>query len=221
MVADGSRLARLRCVSLMTALALAHLDSSGRCRISRHRTNGAKQAKQSSAETDEVARRWVLADIRRGNADSWAMKHLRTDIVDARVLGPPGLNGTGKAILAERAKGTVELVSARSFPVVAAVIAVPPDLKREDASAGLTDFVIVSVFRATGRPIGERIRSDGSREPLHSRHLVGELGWQLDAGEFREDPIIGPIWYQAAGWSCIPGHIKAVPRLCAMVQPDQ
>lgn len=171
---------------------------------------------------DDIARRWVLANIRRSNADTWAMRHLRMDIVDAGVLGPPGLNGTGKGILAERAKGTVELViSDRAFPVVTAVIAVPPDLKQEDASAGLTDFVIVKVFRATGRPNGERVRSDGSREPLHSRRLVGELVWQLDTGEFRDDPVIGPIWYQAKGWGCIPGKVKAVPRLCAMVQPDQ
>jgi hypothetical protein len=55
------------------------------------------------AISDEVVRRWVSANLRRGTGDQWAACHLRADVVDADVLGPPGLNGTKQSILDERA----------------------------------------------------------------------------------------------------------------------
>src|SRR5262249_21300922 len=144
---------------------------------------------------DDVARRWILADLRRGNADAWAAHHMRVDIVNAGVLGPPGLNGTDRSIAAGLARGTVATNCPSPLIDAAAVIDVPKSLQQQVAWARLTDFVIVLVFRATGIPC-RRTLSDGTSEELPLRRQRGELMWQLDTGEFRDDPVIGPIWYQ-------------------------
>jgi hypothetical protein len=170
----------------------------------------------NGAITDETATHWVIADIRRANAEIWAYRHLRADIYNANVLGPPGLNSHAiEGMNRERANGTVELVGTVSTaPVAAAVVAVP----QRTADDGLSDFVIVQVFRADGRG-RERITSDGHRERIASSKQAGELWWQLDAGEFRDDPIVGPLWYQAHGWKCLPGASDVASRICALVQP--
>src|SRR5690348_6780798 len=54
--------------------------------------------------SDETARRWVLASLRRGRGDAYAGQHLRDDIADAGIFGPPGLNGTREQIQTMRAK---------------------------------------------------------------------------------------------------------------------
>ena len=171
------------------------------------------------AITDETAARWVNADLRRLGGDSWAARHLRLDIASADVLGPPGLNGTDESIKKEQAMGTIERTS-RSPPtiVMAAVIAVSGYLLKEFPAVGLTNFVIVLVYRATGEG-GERVFSDGRRESIPARRPAGQLSWQLDTGEFRENPVVGPLWYQARGWSCQPDGNRVTDSICGLVRP--
>jgi len=171
------------------------------------------------ALSDDVTRKWILADLRRSSGDAWAADHLRLDIVNARVLGPPGLNGTDRFIVREKAAGTVEVrCPPRSGSVAAAgVIAVPAETRSRISE--LTDFVIVLVVRLTGEPC-TRVLSNGNTETLPVRGRKGELGWQLDTGEFRDDPTIGPLWYQANGWSCKPDGSGELAPLCRLVQPD-
>jgi hypothetical protein len=169
--------------------------------------------------SDEVVRRWILADVRRGKADAWAANHLRGDIVNAGVLGPPGLNGTDRSIASERAKGTVEMTCKSGTTVAAGVVSVPKDMQRRISWAELTDFVVVQVFRATGEPCIRKL-SDGTTETLPVRRQRGELGWQLDTGEFRDDPVVGPLWYQARGWSCKMDGTGELDEVCGLVQPS-
>lgn len=167
---------------------------------------------------DDVVRRWILADVRRGKGDAWAANHLRIDIVGAGVLGPAGLNGTDHSISKERAKGTVEIVCKSGMTVAAGVIAVQKETQRRIPWAELTDFVIVQVFQATGEPCIRRL-SDGTTETIPIRRQRGELSWQLDTGEFRDDPVVGPLWYQARGWSCKMDGTGDLDEICGLVQP--
>lgn len=169
--------------------------------------------------SDDVVRRWISADIRRGRADAWAANHLRMDIVNAGVLGPPGLNGTDKSIEYERARGTIELTCAAGGTVAAGVIAVPTETQRRISWADLTDFVVVQVFRRTGEPCVRKL-SDGTTERLPTRDGAGELSWQLDTGEFRDDPVVGPLWYQAHGWRCRMDGTGDLDEICGMVHPS-
>jgi hypothetical protein len=41
--------------------------------------------------SDATVRKWVLADLRRGRGDSWALNQLRLDVANAGIFGPPGL----------------------------------------------------------------------------------------------------------------------------------
>jgi hypothetical protein len=167
---------------------------------------------------DDVVRSWILADVRRGKGDAWAANHMRLDIVNAGVLGPPGLNGTDHSIETERAKGTVEMACKAGTTAAAGVISVPKDTQRRIAWAGLTDFVIVQVFQATGEPCIRRL-SDGTTEPMPVRRQRGELSWQLDTGEFRDEPVLGPLWYQARGWRCKMDGTGDLDEICGLVQP--
>jgi hypothetical protein len=169
------------------------------------------------ALSDDVARKWILADLRRGTGDAWAANHLRLDIVNADVLGPPGLNGTDQLIVHERAAGAVEVRCRRGSVAAAGVISVPSETRSQIPE--LTEFVIVLVFRATGEPC-TRVLSNGNTETLPVPHSKGELTWQLDTGDFRDDPVIGPLWYQARGWSCKPDGSGELGPLCRLVQPD-
>jgi hypothetical protein len=173
----------------------------------------------AGALDDDTARRWVAADLRRGRADGWASNHLRLDVANAGVFGPAGLNGTARGIEGSLAAGAVEIRCA--FPsevVAAAVVAVPRDLQALTPRwVGLTDFVIVLKIRAGDRRC-ERILRDGRHEPVRSLRVVGELSWQLDTGQFRDDPVVGQLWYQVRGWSCRPDQETITGRLCGVVE---
>src|SRR5262245_52729615 len=169
---------------------------------------------------DDVVLKWILADVRRGRGDAWAANHLRMDIVNADVLGPPGLNGTDRAVERERARGTVETTCPMATMAAAGVIAISKDTQRRMQWAGLTDFVIVLVHRSKGEPC-KRTASDGTIETLPLRRRRGELMWQLDTGEFRDDPVVGPLWYQAHGWSCQMDGRGVLDEICGLVQPSR
>jgi hypothetical protein len=170
-------------------------------------------------QNDEVVRTWILADVRRGRADAWAANHMRGDIVNSGVLGPPGLNGTDRSIARERAMGTVEITCKSGMTVAAGVVSVPKDTQQRISWAELTDFVIVQVFRATGEPCIRKL-SDGTTQELPVRRQRGELSWQLDTGEFRDDPVVGQLWYQARGWSCKMDGTGDLDEICGLVQPS-
>lgn len=172
----------------------------------------------NGALADDVVRRWIVADLRRGNGDAWAANHLRIDIVNAGVLGPPGLNGTDRSIERHRAAGALEVQCQRGQIAAAGVIAVAKETQTQMPWAGLTDFVIVQVYESTGEPC-TRVMTDGTSQPLSVRRTKGALGWQLDTGEFRDDPVIGPLWYQARGWSCAMDGSGELDRICGLVQP--
>jgi hypothetical protein len=65
-----------------------------------------------------------------------------------------------------------------------------------------------------------RTLSDGRKElvPVHAR--PGVVSWQLDTGEFRDNAVIGPVWYQANGWGCSNTRRGTLDDICALVEPD-
>ena len=169
--------------------------------------------------TDATVRQWIDADLRRGNADRWAGDHLRRDIADAGILGPPGLNGTSASIDAEHAKGVARIETTDySETVAVGVIWLSKDDQRAHASLGLTEYVIVHARRMTGN---QRIRifKDGKREPIGAQPTPGELRWQIDTGHFLTHPVLGPLWYQQAGWGCRPDDGSRLGEICARVKP--
>jgi hypothetical protein len=173
----------------------------------------------NGAISDTVARQWAMADLKRGHGDRWATCHLRLDIVNSGVLGTPGLSGSDEGIEQERARGAVALACEPRFVVERiAVVAVSKKIQISDPQAGLTNFVIVMMSRANGR-IGVRTMSNGRKEDLQTRHTAGDLIWQLDTGNFRDDPVVGPLWYQAKGWSCRVDGFGTINKICSLVRP--
>ena len=169
--------------------------------------------------SDEVVRQWVEADLRRGNADRWTGDHLRRDIADAGIFGPPGLNGTSESIDADRAKGVVGVESKDYAETVAVgVIWLSKEDQRSNAGLGLTDYVIVHARRMTGRA-RVRILRNGAREPIGNPPKPGELRWQIDTGHFFTHPVLGPLWYQQSGWGCHPDDGTRLGEICARVKP--
>jgi hypothetical protein len=171
--------------------------------------------------SDETAAQWVGGDLRRGQGDNWAVTHMRLDLINADVLGPPGLNGSSRFVETERDKGVVELRFPPTSKVVAAgVLAVSKDLQLKYPGAGLTDYVLVLVYRSSGGG-PERIYANGHSEPMSDmRPPAGELRWQLDTGDYRDNPVVGPLWYQQRGWSCRPGDGTVTGALCALVKAN-
>lgn len=168
---------------------------------------------------DETVRRWIVADLRRGRGDNWSLCHLRFDVANADVFGPPGLNGTTRAISEQVDKGVVALAcAAKSVDEAIAVVAVPQAVQRQIPRAFLTDFVIVTRRRSTGLE-DQRTFFDGRREPIPRRHAPGTLTWQLDTGDLREDPIVGPLWYQAHGWGCDIDGRSELDGICGLLAP--
>ena len=168
--------------------------------------------------SDATAEKWVMADVRRTEGDSWSLNHLRLDLIDADVLGPPGLNGSAEAVQDERQKGVVELRFPKPSEIVAAgVLAISKPEQAAHSTLGLTDFVIVLVVRASGAD-GERVFADGRKEVIPAARPAGALSRQLDTGYFREHKTIGPLWYQAGGWNCTERDGTLSSQLCAKVQ---
>jgi hypothetical protein len=170
--------------------------------------------------SDAVARAWILADLRRSRGDDWATSHLRLDLANANVFGPPGLNGSGEGIEQLLARGAVRVDGHGGEEIVAAaVISVADHLPANnpaDDSGEFGKFVIVLMYRPN--PI-DGVFADGHTERLRPQALPGELHWQLDTGSFREDPTVGPLWYQAQGWSCAPEDGSTAGMFCALVEP--
>jgi hypothetical protein len=170
--------------------------------------------------SDHVVRQWARGDLRRGRGDLWATYQLRSDIVNSAVFGPPGLNGSGTAIEFLRGKGIVHVDVADTFETLAvAVVSVSRAQQAKEPDSGLTDYVIVLLNRSTGKS-GTFVHGDGSREDAPAAGAEGELSWQLDTGEFRSDPIIGPLWYQQRGWTCRPKDGSVAGEICAKLRPD-
>ncbi|HLK94105.1 MAG TPA: hypothetical protein VKZ18_29700 [Polyangia bacterium] len=168
---------------------------------------------------DETVLRWIVADLRRGRGDEWASCHLRLDVANADVFGPPGLNGTGRGISDQLDEGVVAVAcGARSVVEEVAVVAIPKAVQGRMPEARLTDFVIVTRRRSTGLGL-EQTFYDGRRVALPSRHAAGALTWQLDTGNFREDPVVGALWYQADGWSCGIDGSSPLDVICGLLAP--
>jgi hypothetical protein len=167
---------------------------------------------------DATVKKWILADLRRGRGDGWASSHLRIDVARANLFGPPGLNGTDSGIWQEALLGVVEIRCAepRSVIAAAAVVSVPGEVQAENSWAGLTDYVIV-LRRERNAGLCERVFRDGHLETIAPRQPPGTSSWQLDTGAFRDSPVIGPLWYQAHGWSCVPDPATPIGRLCGVL----
>jgi hypothetical protein len=170
---------------------------------------------------DETVRAWVLADLRRGRGDSYSYTSLRRDIADAGVFGPPGLNGTSGGIDAERKNGVVLLEMEPTNEVVAAaVIWVPPDERKRYPAVGLSEYIIVLKYLPaprTGTP--ERVFADGRREAIVLPPPSNSAYWQLDIGHFADHPVIGPLWYQKLGFSCLPNDGTVMGHYCGLLEP--
>jgi hypothetical protein len=164
--------------------------------------------------SDETARKWVVADLRRGRGDSYAGHQLRDDIANAGIFGPPGLNGTDAMIRTYRERKVDHIESPWTPKVIAAaVIAVP---KQAQDSLALTDYVIVLMYRMQPGPM-TLVYRDGRRELL-ANNRQDQLYWQLDTGHFFRHPTLGPLWYQEMGWSCVPDS-TALGKYCGLVKP--
>ena len=116
---------------------------------------------------------------------------------------------------AQRASSGIEAPTLADV-VAAAVISVPKQVQAENPVDGLTDYVIVLLFRSElGKATA--IYRDGRREVMEYKSDE-ELRWQLDTGHFFQHPTLGPLWYQKNGWSCRPDE-TVVGKLCARVKP--
>jgi hypothetical protein len=166
---------------------------------------------------DATARQWVLADLRRSMGDLYASHNLRDDIVNAGVLGPPGLNGTADLIedLRDQDVDRIDAPLMASF-IAAAVIPVSKETQANNPDVGLTDYVIVLLYRRSNTG-GVTIFNDGHREPI-TGSSDKELRWQIDTGWFVDHEVLGPLWYQQRGWTCRP-DATVVGKLCGLVQP--
>lgn len=166
---------------------------------------------------DDVAREWVLADLRRSMGDLYASHWLREDIANANVFGPPGLNGTSDFIARMRARG-VERIDAPMMGdiLAAALLPVSKDIQEQNRHLGLTDHVVVFVFRPKVADV-VLVYEDGRNE-VQGHGRPGDLHWQLDAGYFYDHPTLGPLWYQTRGWPCRP-DATVLGKLCGQVKP--
>jgi hypothetical protein len=167
--------------------------------------------------TDATARQWVLADLRRSMGDLYAAHNLRDDLANAGIFGPPGLNGTSDLIedLREQGIDRIEAPLMATF-IAAAVIPVSKEMQASNPDVGLTDHVIVLLYRRSNAG-GVTIFNDGHREPI-AGGSDSELRWQIDTGWFVDHEVLGPLWYQQRGWTCRPDE-TVVGKLCGLVKP--
>jgi hypothetical protein len=166
--------------------------------------------------SDATVRKWVLANLRRGRGDSYAGHHLRDDIANAGIFGPPGLNGTGDTIRTYRERNIDHIESPLAPKVVAAaVIAVPKQEQARNPRLALTDYVIVIMYRMPPGAMTTVYR-DGRRELVLNKRK--EMYWQLDTGHFFQHSTLGPLWYQKMGWSCVPDG-SVIGQYCGLVKP--
>jgi len=168
--------------------------------------------------SDDTAKAWVLADLRRSRGDNYSLYNLRRDIADAGIFGPPGLNGTSEEIDRLRGQGIEKFTGDLSIDVVtAAVVWVSPQQRREHPDIGLTEYVIVLLYRM---PPGRRAKqyADGRSEPFALADAI-QLRWQLDSGHFFEHPALGPLWYQHRGWTCVPHDGTLTGEICGRLRP--
>ena len=167
--------------------------------------------------SDETARTWVLADLRRGLGDTWASYNLRRDVADADVFGPPGLISTSAGIDQMRAKGIVRIIAPDLDWVAGGVMWVSPQVLKEHPEARLTEYVIVLAYR---RPVGKgtTFYKDG-RVEVATNPVASEVRYQIDSGRFYVHPTLGPLWYQTKGWTCLPNDGTVVGEICGRLKP--
>lgn len=119
-----------------------------------------------------AARRYVQAALRELSGETYAVDHLRLDIVESGVLGPPGLSGDDRSVIQARNAGLTATTTSLTAVQAASVVA----LSAADAR-GLDAYVVV--LRLAYGPFVGTYAGGASRTlpptPPQTQALIGHL----------------------------------------------
>ncbi|MHB8508940.1 MAG: hypothetical protein ACYDGR_09880 [Candidatus Dormibacteria bacterium] len=161
--------------------------------------------------SDADVKNWVEALGRSAALNEWADDNFETQFLTQGPLVAPGAadNVFGpdrKGILAQQAKGATS-AHADPFGTVTAVgvVAVPQELKDAikknpayDPNAPLGDFATLDKVQG---PITTYIRVNG-KDQVFSQVPAGQGGELVGSGNYKIDPVVGPIWVFTSVYPC-------------------
>ena len=157
---------------------------------------------------DGTARTWVEAWVRDGSIESWLVAHLRDQTFGRpdNPLGNPnaalGLySGVETLISRARREGANRVVGKKDSVIVSAeVVAVSPNLNQQVKQPHvLTPFALS--IRVQGPSDAALSFPDGHEEDLAGLRPA-ETSADVISGEYRDDPVLGPLWYVEDDFDC-------------------
>ncbi|MHB8507651.1 MAG: hypothetical protein ACYDGR_03255 [Candidatus Dormibacteria bacterium] len=162
----------------------------------------------SGSISDRTAKLWVSAFFRSNSIEQWEAAHL-IDSVMSSPSNPTGdsnpaaglyggyirnmarLRGLNAVGLQDKSDGNLTNV---------AVVQVPEALRAQvSGPRRLSPFVIYS--RVLGPTDVVAVFSDGHVQD-EGGLASGQISAGIEAGEYRDDPILGPLWYREASFDC-------------------
>lgn len=175
--------------------------------------------------SDAVVAKWLAGFQRSKNLERYFFDHL----ADQALQNGPLADGThaqftygGDLLAVAAAKKAGATAMARTIPVKdqAVGIAFVPEALRTDPAkqslqvAPLTEYVVV--LHQTGPAQTDQVFADGHKVPV-AQLPAGAQGTLLEAGTYKVDPVLGPIWYEQHEINC-----KDYPNLasvCGLLGP--
>jgi hypothetical protein len=166
--------------------------------------------------SDGDAYRWFIGALRSNSAKLWALEHFRHDVVDADVIGRPGLDGANIAI------SNLQTTGAASMTITDAKgVGMQLHHLTADQSAALVPDRTASyaiLLRSRGPSTGILNFPGGVTQTLWDLGSGGSTRHLL-VGEYREDPISSGLWYEFLDVDCNRTSGAVEIQLCNLVQP--
>ncbi len=175
--------------------------------------------------SDAVVAKWLAGFQRSKNLERYFFDHLADQALQNGPLADPSKSsfvyaGDLLTVAAAKKAGATAMASTIRATDKAVGIAFVPEALRTDPAkqslqvAPLTEYVVV--LHQTGPVQTDQVFADGHKVPV-VQLPAGAQGTYLEAGTFKIDPVLGPVWYGQHEVDC--KDYPALQSVCSLLGP--
>ncbi len=174
--------------------------------------------------SDAVVAQWLAGYQRTSSIENYLLTHLADQALQSGPLADPSktadvfYSDLNTIAAAKQAKATA-LAWTVPFKDQAVGVAFVPEALRTAAKGTLQQFPLseyVIVVRYGGPAQVDQVFADGHKVPV-MQQPAGYQGTWLSAGQYKVDPVLGPLWYGQTTLDC--KDFPALASVCSLLGP--
>lgn len=172
--------------------------------------------------SDADVAKWLAAYERTSSIKNYLVTHLNAQALQSGPLADPSKTadvyyGALKLITAAKQAGATALAYTVPFTIQAVGVAFVPEALRTAATGPLRDFPLseyVFVLRLAGPGQTDQVFADGHKVAV-VQAPAGAQGNFLAAGQYKVDPVLGPLWYGQTELNC--QDFPSLQSVCGLI----